>query len=243
MNISEIRYFAKISQLTYSDPSKLVTASFKQLGCKIEKFYDKKGAQAYLLKAADHYVLSFRGTEVTEPSDIKADLYAGKNNAQAGGKIHVGFKKELSKIWTEIRDDLVKIKKTPVYLTGHSLGAGMATIAASRLAPSKITALVTFGSPKVGTQEFVDACTFTHYRVQNNRDIVTRVPPRAMGFIHQGINVWMDYDGIITTKSTMSLLIGYVKGFMAGNKFVGLSDHKMENYLAKLDKLPSEYEV
>jgi len=54
------------------------------------------------------HVLSFRGTEVSEPSDILADLKAGKNVEPIGGKIHVGFKGEIQ--WDLTKPDGMKRK-------------------------------------------------------------------------------------------------------------------------------------
>jgi len=83
--------FANIAQTTYDNP-KTSTAKFKALGYKIIQFFDIEGAQAYLLTNGTITVLSFRGTEVTEKSDVLADLKSGKNIEACGGKVHVGSK-------------------------------------------------------------------------------------------------------------------------------------------------------
>ena len=79
MEKPELLIFANIAAITYDDP-KTAKTKFNAIGCTIVEFFDIDNAQAYLLKNNDGiHVLSFRGTEVTEPSDILADLKAGKN--------------------------------------------------------------------------------------------------------------------------------------------------------------------
>lgn len=232
--------FAKIAEITYHNPD-IAEAKFKEQGCDIIKFFDVDGAQGYLLNRFGSFILSFRGTEVSQPSDILADLKAGKNfeinklTGRAVGKVHHGFKKELDKLWPEIEKQVVDIKY--LYVTGHSLGAAMATIAASRLS-DKIISLITFGSPRVGTKEFVNNCTFVHYRVQNNCDDVTKVPPTLMGYKHHGIHIYLDVNGTVRDYNTWQMIKDMIRSRIVSRikrkRFIGLTDHFMGNYIKKL---------
>ena len=237
MNTEQLLEFAKISATTYDNP-KDSKSKFKALGYTIVEFFDVNGAQGYLLKGADSHVLSFRGTEVTEKSDVLADLKAGKNLEASGGKVHVGFKDELNKLWPAITVSLANIDT--LYVTGHSLGAAMATIAASRI-QTKVIALVTFGSPRAGNQEFVNSLSVTHYRVQNNCDDVTKVPFLLMGFAHHGTHKYMNFDGefrdLTAWQQIKDMVRSRLKARAKGQKFIGVFDHMMENYIAKLAKL------
>ena len=77
MEKPQLLIFANIAAITYEDP-KTARTKFKAIGCTIVEFFDIDNAQAYLLKNNDGvHVISFRGTEVTEPSDILADLNPG----------------------------------------------------------------------------------------------------------------------------------------------------------------------
>ena len=92
MEINQLIMFANISAITYDNP-KDSKNKFKSFGFTTVEFFDSNGAQAYLLKDTNGiHVLSFRGTEVSQKSDILADLKAGKNIEACGGKVHVGFK-------------------------------------------------------------------------------------------------------------------------------------------------------
>lgn len=239
MNTEQLLEFARISATTYDNP-KDSKSKFKALGYTIVQFFDVDGAQGYLLKGADSHVLSFRGTQVTEKSDVLADLKAGKNLEASGGKVHVGFKDELNKLWPAITVSLANIDT--LYVTGHSLGAAMATIAASRI-QTKVIALVTFGSPRAGNQEFVNSLSVTHYRVQNNCDDVTKVPFLLMGFAHHGTHKYMNFDGefrdLTAWQQIKDMVRSRLKARAKGQKFIGVFDHMMENYIAKLAKLGS----
>ena len=237
MEINQLIMFANISAITYDNP-KDSKAKFKSFGFNIVDFFDIEGAQAYLLKDMNGiHVLSFRGTEVTEKSDVLADLKAGKNIEACGGKVHVGFKGEINKVWPTIEKAIANIDM--LYVTGHSLGAAMATIAASRM-QSKVTALVTFGSPRVGNQEFVNSLNVTHYRVQNNCDDVTKVPFRLVGFRHHGTHKYMNFYGefrdLTPWQRVKDMIRSRLKARAKGQKYIGVFDHLMANYIAKLEK-------
>jgi triacylglycerol lipase len=229
--------FANIAQTTYDNP-KTSKAKFKALGYSIVEFFDIDGAQAYLLTNGTITVLSFRGTEVTEKSDILADLKSGKNLEACGGKVHVGFKGEINKLWPTISKVLAD-NPGNLYVTGHSLGAAMATIAASRI-QDRVTALITFGSPRVGNAEFVKSLAVEHYRVQNNCDDVTKVPFKLMGFAHHGTHKYMNFHGefrdLTPWQQVKDMARSRLKARAKGQKYIGVFDHMMANYIAKLGK-------
>lgn len=241
METNQLLTFAEIANITYED-AKAAKPKFKALGYTVVEFFDIDNAQAYLLKNSDGiHVLSFRGTEVSEPSDILADLKAGKNIEAIGGKIHVGFKGEINKLWPTLEKAVANIDS--LYVTGHSLGAAMATIAAGRM-QSKVIALVTFGSPRVGNKEYVACLTFPHYRVQNNCDDVTKVPFMLMGFAHHGTHMYINYHGAFRTltpwQQVKDMIRSRAKAYIKGQKFLGAYDHAMANYIAKLQKAGEE---
>jgi len=238
MTPEQLLTFANISAITYEDPKESKN-KFKSFGFTIVEFFNVEGAQAYLLKDMNGmHVLSFRGTEVTQKSDVLADLKAGKNLEACGGKVHVGFKGEINKVWPAITVSLANIDA--LYVTGHSLGAAMATIAASRI-QTKVKALITFGSPRVGDKDFVKSVVVDHYRVQNNCDDVTKVPFRLMGFDHHGTHKYMNYYGefrdLTPWQRVKDMARSRLKARAKGQKYIGVFDHMMANYIAKLEKL------
>jgi predicted lipase len=89
-------------------------------------------------------------------------------------------------------------------ITGHSLGAALATLAAldikRRLAPTNHIDFYTFGSPRVGNVNFTNYLMEQfpdgkYDRVTHYNDMVAHVPPPIMGFNHGGNEVWYKNSG------------------------------------------------
>lgn len=242
METKEILTYAKIARDTYLNPDKATTA-FNEYGFKIIKFFDNKGAQAYLLTNGSERVLSFRGTEVKQKSDIIADLKSGKNFDFNQTKVHAGFKAEVNKLWDDISIQVkASDRSLPLIVTGHSLGAAMATITSSRLEGNgvMVKALVTFGSPRVGTKEFVESLHVNHLRVINCCDAVTRVPLWIMGFRHHGTIVYLDFQGNARDYAGWRLLWDQIRARKRALEkkqlFSNIHDHFMDNYVHKLSQ-------
>ena len=79
-------------------------------------------------------------------------------------------------------------------MTGHSLGAALATPAAGRY--GNVQGLYTYGSPRVGDQDFKDDFNLNTYRFVNNNDIANKVPPASM-YLHLGEPKYIDSEGTI----------------------------------------------
>jgi hypothetical protein len=71
-----------------------------------------------------------------------------------------------------------------LWVTGHSLGAAVATVAADALPATG--GVYTFGSPRVGDGDFAAAFNRRFadrsFRYVDDHDAVTRVPPESFGF-------------------------------------------------------------
>ncbi len=104
-------------------------------------------------------------------------IYSEKN----GGRKPT-IKETITKLFEE-RQDLLS-HNSKVFITGHSLGAGLATLAALHI--SKIAEeqdikasinLYTFASPRVGDETFANQFnTFPGYRIINSEDLIQSVP-------------------------------------------------------------------
>ena len=151
------------------------------LNMKIEKLFDSNGTQAMLVSNNKFYVLAFRGTEATSIADIKSDMRASTIHCETGGKIHEGFSDAFSEVHIEIQEYINSLEeKKPLFITGHSLGAALATVAAKKLNFSHgIAACYTYGSPRVGDEEWVTNIKTPIYRLVNSADPVTMLPPGA----------------------------------------------------------------
>jgi len=229
---------AKLSAHAYKSEKAAITAC-KKMGFPWVKLISKDGAEVLVVKDRNDLWFAFRGTEPSKLNDVMADLNVVKNAAKAGGKVHGGFQQEVNDLWMDVlaeieHNDQLKVRKD-VYMTGHSLGAAMATIAATRYQPHE---LFTFGSPRVGGSLFIKNIKCPHLRFMNNNDIVCRIPPAWLGFRHHGEMVYFNRFGDQAPKSTWEdKFYGVLNSWKRFKFFDAVVDHGMPNYVKALTKL------
>jgi triacylglycerol lipase len=144
-------------------------------------------------------VLSFRGTQSLENFLTDADtLFLAE--FPYPGRVHSGFAKAIAGVWPEVRRILGgPTHSKPLWVTGHSLGGAMATLASVRLASEgyPLRAVYTFGSPRVGDRFFRNAYRLPYYRFVNENDLVPHLPFRWC-YKHVGSLRFMPKDGGFT---------------------------------------------
>lgn len=227
---------AKLSQIAYLDGT-AAKPKMKELGYTGYKFFDIDGAQCHAVWNKEEYVLAFRGTEPSELSDVLADLNAIPRGAMTHGLVHSGFRGECDKLWDKIKVHQAMHNGKKFYITGHSLGAAMATIATSRFEEyTKVEQLTTFGSPRVGTRKFVNNIETPHMRFVNNNDIVTKVPLMLMGYKHHGTLQYINFYGNIRKLTAWQMIKDKWRGWKSGI-LDGAKDHGMDNYVACTEKM------
>lgn len=89
-------------------------------------------------------------------------------------------------------------------LTGHGVGGAIATLAAAEwYSEVSIQSIYTFGQPAVGRGSFIDLMALryprNYFRIVNDRDIVTRVPP---GYRHAGQLFHLGHKGELLNRPT-----------------------------------------
>jgi len=220
-------FMAKLAKHAYNSQ-----AAFKKTFKKdwTIKMFSHGGTECYVLTCPKNYIVVFRGTEPTSWEDIKADVQFRK----VGG-IHRGFKAALDDVWDNLYAHYEKnAKGKQLLVTGHSLGAALATLYSNRISDSD-SACYTFGSPRVGTPKQTKKMVFTAYRFRNNNDIVTKVPPEFLGFSHKSDKTtYFDIDGNVKEGYSRWYMItqwfkGTGRGLLKG-KVDGFSDHSMGGY-------------
>jgi pimeloyl-ACP methyl ester carboxylesterase len=154
----------------------------------------RTGTQGFGAVGSDGKIyIAFRGTQADDPTDIGVDADLRLRSWKAGGEVHTGFSQALDSIWDAVAQWLKPYDPSKVWITGHSLGAALATLAAS-LVPG--ATLVTFGSPRVGDHAF--AALFAQRDVRRYvdcSDVVTMVPPELLGYKHVGAIRYIDRNG------------------------------------------------
>ena len=218
----------------------LVAGASHYLGFDRYRFIDNDGAQAYLFANKYDSILVFRGSEPHDWNDIRADLDVASILAETVGRVHRGFKKEADDIWRDIESVLLTNNKT-LWMAGHSLGAAIATICASRCKLGRFQSapieLYTYGSPRVGDHVFVNHTEVRHYRWVNNNDVVARTPPSWLRYTHTGEEIYIGAVGKIEPVSGWARYKDYWQGLFGGfgkGRFDPFSDHLMENYISHI---------
>lgn len=243
--------FAELAMIAYLD-EKAATKYATKLGFTTVEFYNVDGAQSYRFMNKSDIVIACRGTEPAEFNDIKADLKAMPVKAETISRVHQGFKKEVDDLWPMVKEDITRTQNEGkgLWFCGHSLGAAMATIMASRclhnidnLDPQE---LYTYGSPRVGWPTYTKSLGVTHHRWRNNNDIVTTVPLAIMGYRHHGTPHYLNCWGNVRKLSGWQLFKDKLRGMWKGikqGKIDNFSDHSMTQYVEYLKRYRDGHEV
>lgn len=239
--------FARLASIAYSNIDDAKKQA-RKLGFTTVEFYEKDGAQAYRFMNKTDLVIACRGTQPSEFNDIKADLKAMPVVAETVSRVHRGFKAEVDELWPAVEQDILRkrnLGKT-LWFCGHSLGAAMATIMASRcmhnIELNDPVELYTYGSPRVGWKKYCKSLGVIHHRWVNNNDIVTRVPLRLMGYTHHGSEHYLNAYGNVRKMTNMQRFKDRMRGLWMGIKRGGVdsfSDHSMTNYINYLEMYAS----
>lgn len=239
--------FAELANIAYFSRVDAGWLAF-QVGLPETRFYNNDGAQAFLFANRTDAVITFRGTEPNEWSDIRADLNAGRALFGSAGHVHRGFKREVDNIWPRLELALGNNRRN-LWFTGHSLGGAMATICAGSCKlssiPSNPEALFTFGSPRVGNRRYVNFLELQHYRWVNNNDCVPRFPPALLSYRHCGEEVYLDMCGEVRRMNRFQRMTDRWRGIFSAlmnGQFDPFADHKIDRYISAIANLLAESE-
>ncbi len=233
--------------------------------------YRDKGTQLFIAKTKPGtknppiVVVAFRGTEPDDPSDLVADAILIKStwfdaSGKPLGEVHKGFADALlddpcnGNILTQIKSQLEGLadQASRILLTGHSLGAALATLTVSCLNQAPLAEKIhayTFGSPRVGDSVFSEKIPPNkHERYVNCCDLVTRVPTETLDFLHGGTLHYIDRHGCVIDSITedaiaedrLKAATAYLADYscLRGTVWVReLADHTPINYLSAVTGL------
>jgi triacylglycerol lipase len=168
---------------------------------------DAAGAQAYVAWTAAAILVTFRGTEGDQWSDIFDDVQFRQEPWNGTSRmVHRGFKAAHDRLWPALAPLLEHLGGTRrVWFSGHSLGGALATLAADRYTAT--AGVCTVGSPRVGDVAFAAAFNARFgaraLRYVNDSDIVTHVPPPSFftfRYKHVGERRQIAADGTVSTE-------------------------------------------
>jgi len=206
-------------------------------GMEVKRF-EKANAQCYVMHNGDFAVVAFRGTRVDRfPDAISllgdrlgkdgpdapvpegsvvfsnwADLMTtGDASIDLDTNVHAGFLQAFNRVWPDVESHLLQeCPNLPIWFTGHSLGAALATLACTRFTEN-VQPLYTFGSPRVGNTNFTAMFPVRCFRFVHGDDIVARLPPPGPPekYHHVPADVkFITNDGAIVTNPSLADEIG-----------------------------------
>ena len=233
---------AELSALAYL-PAEAACDGARALGYDLARFIDSGSSSQVLIAAsAAHLVAAFRGTEWQRIEDWERDGAACLVPGPGSRRVHRGFLRALQEVEDELEMVLADLGPgRALWLTGHSLGGAVATLAAAYLAlevDRPVHGVYTYGSPRVGSRGFADlydgVMRERTWRVARAGDLVTRVPPRVAGYSHVGSDLFISVGGAILTDPAGWLqelncveanleVIGHLE-------LAGIAEHEMDGY-------------
>ena len=238
---------AKLSELTYEDEAAKVIATGQSWGFAKDRcvFYNRGDTQAFIFHDDEKILVAFRGTEPTHLEDWMSDAKIRKT-AAPGGNVHRGFYGALMLVWHDMEQWLEGARRPEqsLWITGHSLGAALAALATASLlfseAAPRVNGLYTYGQPRCGSEPWAAAFNMRFkaqaFRVVNNNDVVTRVPPSNLNYSHIGQLKYIDADGRMHSDGDLSWWARFwdrVEGRLADFGHVGpdgIRDHSIATY-------------
>lgn len=244
---------AHLSQAAYDDAPD-ADASFGKTVFDDAETFSTESTFGFVTSNKDHVVLAFRGTD--DVKDWISNLTISVVKVPGGGKVHQGFAELLDSIWDPVMKKLEKrwAGQQTFWITGHSLGGALATLATKRLPQGwKPFATHTFGQPRVGEQKFAGNYRFNHFRFVNNDDLVPTLPPRIVPvafppafYTHVGNLEFFNDKGKLSARpgDELGVLPSLVETLSSVSDredeahdiiVDGIKDHKMTNYIKCLE--------
>lgn len=250
---------AELSRLAYlafevdAAQRRLLVEALERLGLSAWTGFDAPttGTEAFAAidsDSGDAFVV-FRGTAPGDIKDLGTDLNVRPVAWAGGGNAHAGFSAAFASVGEEIETWLGRnAARAALTLTGHSLGAALATLAMSHWRASR---LVTFGCPRVGDEKFAATIADENaVRYVGCCDIVCNVPPAGAWYADTGSMHYIDRSGVVCTAIDAAGIAAdrasgrreYLAKYATrpGNVLVReLADHAPINYVRALMRSPA----
>jgi hypothetical protein len=198
-------WLADSSFLVYGDPdfieARLKRSPLPEQGYCLDWLGTRDENRGMVLRNHETLIVAFRGTRLKvhvlldvlpmvaiDQSDLLIDSKLGHTVFNAGGKVHSGFLEAFKQVIDQL-DTIIAMRgaEQRVWLTGHSLGGALATLAAAEIGGGCVQGLYTYGCPRVGDASFAGVLPQrSYYRFVHRDDWFATQPPEFLGYVHAG---------------------------------------------------------
>ncbi|OIW28720.1 alpha/beta-hydrolase [Coniochaeta ligniaria NRRL 30616] len=157
---------------------------------------------------AQELIVAFRGTlsETNLNTDenytlANFDTLPSCSGCQVHGGYYLAWLSVIDQVQSLVNSQMTTLPTYSLIITGHSLGASLATLTAAQLSTAYPDLTVfTYGEPRSGNPAFasfldttfstssVDTTKF--YRVTHENDGIVVAPPLTDGYVHQSLEFW-----------------------------------------------------
>ena len=181
-----------------------------QLGFTDGKVIQGGGVDVFWFQNEFDAVMVFRSKEIRELEEARELEGLSATMAQTTGLVIDDFKVMADGVWPAVEAEL-EPNKRKLWFCGHSLGAAVATLCASRCVLSYIQSqpreLHTFGCPRVASRQYHKHVRLKHFRWVNFGDPIPRIPKMRSGFDHGGIEMCVDkYGRLVSPRGVKRFL-------------------------------------
>ena len=204
-------------------------------------YFRRRRVFGYVASTSTDVVVAFRGTDELQDW-LEAVVFSQAD--WAGGRVHQGMAEALDGVWQQIMAAFfdVAAHEKAIWLTGHSLGGALATLAAYRLNREcfEVRLVCTYGAPRVIGAETAREFDFPMVRFANNEDPIPDLPWPTLfdTYVHVGEPVLFMPSGRIAEKRHSPDLARRIdraetigEGILPSGMY---HDHLLDNYIGKL---------
>ncbi len=210
-------------------------------------FYDPvTDTKVLIQRCTNAIVISFQGTKDWKQWIQDAKFWKYKDDIFPG--VHTGIAEDYLAVAGSVRRAVTEeMTDLPLFITGHSKGAGEASLCAYDLCmrgfSNRIHSVTTFGQPRTGGGAYANkynrVLADRTFRWQDAEDIVTRLP--RIGFRHHERCYFVNSsDQVIVDPSLTTLFWSDVRGILRElrhGRAALIDDHFMTDYHAVLKNL------
>ena len=220
-------YENRINTANFEEFKKKYTELFKAWGMTEFDYLNVRrrsaDTQVVVMSNASVAIVVFRGSEASSGASFKpvkfiydwllTDFNFFKHRVREWGgdvKVHRGFFNAVDVVYPELKklcEKHIAGGAKRLWITGHSLGAGLVPIAAFRLMKDGVPVhgVTSFAGPRVGNEAFAEAFAAAFPKFQrwvNDSDIVTMVPFAWMKYRHvsKPNNLYADGTAVVGDK-------------------------------------------